>query len=385
MFVQNKDSGDQEVFSGNTKTAKLLAKIRPYVDHLPATLFRHAAGQNFSPAVVPGRAINKLKILNPDVVHLHWIAHGFIRIEALKQLRYKPVVWTLHDSWAFTGGCHLPYTCTAYMEHCGRCPVLGSQSDYDLSRWVWNRKRKIVDILNLTIVTPSRWLGECARRSSLFRNIPVEVIPNGLDISTYKPRNPDFCRELLSLPKSKIIIMFGAMSSTNDTNKGFDHLLGALRIIADTPYKNKVTAVVLGADRAQKELMTGIDIRFLGHLHDDASLSAAYSAADVFVAPSIQENLSNTVMESMACGTPCVAFDIGGMPDMIGHKRSGYLASPYEESDLADGILWVISNTDRQREYSIASRKIIMEGFSDTLAAQRYAILYKNLVSSARK
>jgi len=381
MFVQEKESRDADVYSTSTKVGKLWAKIRPYIDRLPAHLFRHAVSHNFSPAIVPGQALNRINSMHPDVVHLHWIAQGFIRIEALKRLRATPIVWTLHDSWAFTGGCHLPSICTAYTKRCGKCPILGSGLEHDLSRWVWGRKARIFGSLDLTIVTPSRWLGECAKRSSLFNRTRVEVIPNGLNTHTYKPLNQDFCRDVLSLPKDKKVVMFGAISSTSDKNKGFDYLVGALRRIAATPYKGEVVAVVLGADAADGNLDIGIDIRFLGHLHDDASLAVAYSSADVFVAPSIQENLSNTVMESMACGIPCVTFDIGGMPDMIDHKRTGYRARPYEEGDLADGILWVISDPERWRELSGSSRKKIEEGFSDTHATQRYSSLYRELTS----
>ncbi|HEB87123.1 MAG TPA: glycosyltransferase [Gammaproteobacteria bacterium] len=381
MYVQDKEGGDGDVYSTNSKIGKLWAKIRPYIDRLPASLFRYTVAQNFSPAIVPGRAASQINSALPDIVHLHWIAMGFIRIETLKQFRQKPLVWTLHDSWAFTGGCHLPFTCTTYTARCGKCPALGSGSEYDLSRWVWNRKARIFDNLDLTVVTPSRWLGECAKRSSLFKKTRVEVIPNGLDINTYKPLDQSFCRDVLSLPKDKKVIMFGAMSSTSDKNKGFHYLVEALRRIAATSYKDEVVAVVLGADAASEDLDIGIDIRFLGRLHDDTSLAVAYSAADVFVAPSIQENLSNTVMESMACAIPCVAFDIGGMPDMIEHKRTGYLAVPYEASDLADGISWVISDQERGRELSSASRKKIEEGFSDVHCAEQYALLYRELHS----
>ena len=384
MFVQEKLGEDQTVYGAETKVGKLLVKFWPYIDWFPAKFYRNANVLNFTPAIVPGNAIKKIKRIGADVIHLHWIANGFIRIESLGSLRGRPIVWTLHDSWAFTGGCHVPYECTRYIESCGKCPVLGSGTNYDISRWVWRRKAKVLKELNITIVTPSRWMGECARRSSLFKGMRVEVIPNGINIDTYKPLNQDFCREALLLPKDKKIILFGAMYSTSDKNKGFDYLVSAFRRIAKTSYQNDVIAVVLGASEPKEKIDFGLEVRFLGHLYDDTSMAVAYSAADVFVAPSIQENLSNMVLEAMACGVPCVAFDIGGMPDMIEHQRTGYLAQAYKVEDLEKGILWAVDNNERRSDLSNACRLKVVEGFSDIKTAKQYSALYDELIRTER-
>lgn len=380
MVVQEKEGVDFDVRGAESKLGKLVAKIRPYIDRIPASVLYHADCQNFSPAIVPGRAISKINDLHPDIVHLHWPGKGFIRLEALRKLQPVPVVWTLHDSWAFTGGCHIPYTCTRYLDRCGKCPVLESSWEHDLSRWVWNRKDRILRDLDLTIVTPSRWLGDCAKRSGLFRNTRVEIIPNGIDIELYKPIDQGFCREALSLPGNKKIVMFGAMYSTSDRNKGFDHLVSALRQIAATPLRDEIIAVVIGASAPEGGVDVGLDIRFLGQLSDDTSLIVAYSAADLFVAPSIQENLPNMVMEAMACGIPCVAFDIGGMPDMIEHRKTGYLARPYEAEDLADGMLWIMADREIKHRLSTFSRQKIEDNFSENHIAQRYASLYEEIL-----
>jgi len=382
MLVQEKQGEDRAVYGPESKIGKLFAKFWPYIDWLPARLYKGVGVLSFSPAIVPDNSIRKIKKIGADVVHLHWIAKGFIRIESLRGLRNRPVVWTLHDSWAFTGGCHIPFECTRYMERCGECPVLGSKTNYDLSRWVWRRKAKVLKELDITIVTPSRWMGECASRSSLFKGMRIEVIPNGVDVNVYKPLDQNFCREVLSLPKDKKIILFGAMYSTSDRNKGFDYLVSAIRKISKTSYKEDVIAVVLGAPAPEEDLGFGLDVHFLGHLHDNASMAIAYSAADVFVAPSIQENLSNMVLEAMACGVPSVAFDIGGMPDMIEHKRTGYLARPYEVEDLEKGILWVLDNNKRGSELSRPCRQKVEENFSDVISAKRYSALYNELIQA---
>ena len=381
MFVQDRSSSDSKVYSDNTKLGKVAAKIRPYIDQIPVNFYRSAHQQLFSPAIVPGRAIKKINNLQADIVHLHWLEYGFIKIEALKKLSGVPVIWTLHDSWAFTGGCHIPFKCSRYQEHCGKCPVLESSIEADLSRWVWNRKYTALKSLDLTIVTPSRWLGDCAKKSSIFKNTRIEVIPNGIDTQMYKPLNQGFCREAFSLPKDKKIIMFGAVSSTADTNQGFDYLIEALRQIAGTSYKGEVVAVVLGDSAPKEPIDIGFEIRFLGHLHDDASLVVAYSASDVFVAPSKQENLPNTVMEAMACGVPCVAFDIGGMPDLIEHQQTGYLAKPYEVKDLANGILWVVEDSERKHKLSEHSRQKIKGSFSENCCMKKYMSLYDEILT----
>ena len=170
------------------------------------------------------------------------------------------------------------------------------------------------------------------------------------------------------------------MYATGDKNKGFDYLVSALKQIADKGHRDAVTAVVLGNTNPDGELDMGLDVRFLGHLHDDISLALAYSAADVFVAPSIQENLSNMVMEAMACGVPCVAFNIGGMPDMIDHRRTGYLVKPYKVNDLAEGLLSLLVDDDTRSEFSKRCRHKVEEEFSDVNTARRYASLYEQLL-----
>ena len=230
------------------------------------------------------------------------------------------------------------------------------------------------------MVTPSRWLGDCARKSSLFKNTRVEVIPNGIDTNLYKPLDQKVCREVFSLPNDKKIVMFGAMYCTSDENKGFEFLVSALRKIAKTAHRNDIVAVVLGADNPAESFDIGLDTRFLGRLSDDTSLVVAYSAADVFVAPSKQENLPNMVMEAMSCGVPCVAFDIGGMPDMIKHGENGYLARPYDVDDLAQGILWGLLDNTSMSVCSKAARKKIELEYSEDVIAHRYASLYEQLL-----
>ena len=187
MYVQERKTANPSVYGPASKYGKLISQIRPYLDRIPSVIRRSKTATEFSPAIVPGSAVSRIKELEPDIVHLHWLNKGFIRLESLRKLKKKPIVWTLHDSWAFTGGCHVPYNCLRYEGKCGICPKLKSKVERDPSRWVWSRKRRVYSELDLTVVTPSRWLGDCAMKSSLFKNTRVEVIPNGIDTNLYKP------------------------------------------------------------------------------------------------------------------------------------------------------------------------------------------------------
>ena len=273
-----------------------------------------------------------------DLLHFHWIGSGFIPHNVLGQVK-KPVLWTLHDEWAFTGGCHYAYDCKGFTQMCGTCPQLGSKREADLSRFIWHQKHHHWRTLNLTVVTPSHWLAKRAQASALFADKRIEVIPNGIDIQQYRPIDRQVARHLLNLPADKRLILFAALSSTSDVRKGFHLLQPALNQLA-AEHSDKTELVVVGASEHANSPQMGLRTHYLGTFHDEISLALAYSAADVFVAPSLQENLPNTIMEALACGIPCVAFNIGGILDLIEHQQNGYLAEPYVPEDLAQGISW---------------------------------------------
>ena len=284
----------------------------------------------------------------------------------------------------FTGGCHYPLSCNRYLKSCGLCPQLDSKTQWDLSRWTWKRKKKYWQRSDLVIVTPSRWLAQCAKSSSLLRNCRVEVIPNGLDTNVFKPIDQSVARAILNLPTDKRIILAGSVNAVEHPRKGFQYVLAALKDLASNSWKDKVELAVFGATGAEQSTDTGLTTRYLGYYKDEVSLALIYSAADVFVAPSVQENLANTVMESMACGTPCVAFNIGGMPDMIEHKRTGYLARPCDADDLSQGIAWLLSDEVRLNAVSLRAREKVMREYTLRNQAQRYIDLFRELQSGTK-
>ena len=377
-LVQFATTNEQRVVAPAGSVAKLAARLRPELDALPLAFYPKARGAMFSPSIVPDRLQREIRRFNPDIVHLNWICRGFIRIESLARLQ-KPVVWTLHDSWAFTGGCHVPQSCVRYREGCGRCPQLGSSRLHDLSRRVFRRKSRSWRTAPMTIVCPSSWLASCARSSPLFKDSRIEVIPNGIDLEVYKPTERGLAREILGLPKSAKLVLFGAMSATSDRNKGFVELVDAVRHLARLQAGVDVRLAVFGASEPEKVPDFGIPCTYMGRLFDDASIALLCSASDVFVAPSLQENLPTTVMEAMSCGTPTVAFDCSGFPDLILHHETGYLAKPYDSSDLARGIDWILSDPSRSVTLGAQARKRAEDRFGISSVTRRYVSLYEEL------
>jgi glycosyltransferase involved in cell wall biosynthesis len=293
----------------------------------------------------------------------------------------KILMSRLHDIWAFTGGCNYSSGCDQYIKFCGACPQLGSQKESDISQWVWQRKAKAWKNINLTIVTPSRWLAECARKSSLFHNLRIEVIANGLDDQVYKPIDQTMARKLLNLPLDKKLVLFGAMNSTSNRRKGFHLLEPALRKLSQDKSQENIELVIFGASQPANIPNFGLKTHYLGRLYDDISLALVYSAADVMTVPSIQEAFGQTASESLACGTPVVAFDITGLKDIVAHQQNGYLAKPFDVDDLAKGIAWVLEDKHRWLSLSQRSREKVEQEFTLQAQAQKYISLYRSLLA----
>lgn len=394
MLVQSKLSDDYTVLGPKSKVQKGLPKLRPKLDSLPVRFYKARSKTFFSPAWLPFSGMSEsINALKPDLVHLHWICGGMMRIEVIAKIK-APIVWSLHDNWAFTGGCHVKWECGKYKDKCGCCPRLGSDRENDLSRKVWNRKNKVFSKLpNMIIVGLSGWMTNCAKESSLFRDNRVVNIPNPIDSDNYKPFHKKEARELLSLPHDKKLILFGAINAPNDINKGFKYLSQALSILDC----DDVEMLVFGSSQPKEPQCFRHKAHYLGQLHDDVSLRVLYCAADVMVVPSLQENLSNAIMESLACGTPVVGFQVGGNPDMIDHKINGYLAKPFAPEDLARGIEWVLEEIDRSKnsnlnqeqnaDFSFLSeigrkaREKVMREFDSKVVAKRYLDLYETFLS----
>ncbi|HEY9856170.1 MAG TPA: glycosyltransferase family 4 protein [Stenomitos sp.] len=382
LLAQKRQSRDPSVLGPETMFEKVMAQARPHLDRLPMRTYQVSDPFLFSTHVVGWSLERAVRRTNPAIAHLHWISSGFMAIEALAALR-RPLVWTLHDMWAFTGGCHYDQGCGRYQERCGSCPILASSREADLSRRNWERKARAWRDLDLTIVTPSRWLGSCAESSSLFRGLRVEVIPYGLDLDRFKRIDKAVARQLLGLPQDRLLVLFGAMG-TDVPRKGFAHFQAAVRSLVQAGCGGRTELVVMGGAKPTRAQDLALPVHDLGVLHDDIALALAYAAADVFVAPSTQENLANTVLEALACGTPTAAFRIGGMPDMIDHQVTGWLAEPFHSEELAAGLAWLLEDPERLRRLGQQAREKAEREFEMKTNARRYARLYQELSRTAQ-
>lgn len=376
MLVQSKSTDDVTVIGPSTKIQQAIAKIRPTLDSIPVLNYKKRSKSLFSPSWLPfSNIVKTINMINPDVVHLHWITGGMMRIEDILNIN-APIIWSLHDNWSFTGGCHVKWECENYKKMCGECPRLGSNNVNDLSRKVYNRKKKIYNQLpNIKIVALSNWLANCARDSSLLKGHSVVNLPNPIDINIYSPIDKNRARNLLNLPTNKKLILFGAMNATSDINKGFSKLTQALDIIDS----NNTEIIVFGSSQSQDSNSFRQKIHYIGHLYDDISLRILYSAADVMIVPSLQENLSNVIMESLACGTPVVGFNVGGNSDLIDHLENGYLAENLSVEDLSKGIEWVLFESI-EKEISKKSRMKVVNNFESKKIAKKYLELYKSIL-----
>lgn len=333
-----------------------------------------------------GKDISGFKLLkSADIIHLHWINHAFLRPEDLARLSSlnKPVVWTFHDSNAFTGGCHVRYDCDHFLKECGDCPVLKYPGPDDSSHRIWKRKAKAYGKMDLTIVAPSKWMAGSVKKSSLLGAVKVINIPNTLDTNVFKPSVKSDAKAKLGLNPDKFILMSGFMPSRKDLHKGTPYLIEAIELfIKDHQVSPDLVELLVFGNRDEKNVPAfSIHTTFLGTISDDEKLALCYSAADVFLAPSLEDNLPNTVMESLACGTPLAAFTTGGIPDMVKHKHNGYLAEYRSSSDLAAGIAWIYNYPNRA-ELNFNARQTVEEYFSEKIIADQHIELYKSLLNN---
>ena len=313
-----------------------------------------------------------LRKIDYDILHLHWVNLRFLPLDKLP--KDKPIVWTLHDSWPFCGVCHLPMDCHGYEKACGCCPSLFSGDRKDLSHRVWKKKQGYYHGLDLHVVTPSRWLAYCVRQSSLLGARDIRVIPNCLDTDGFCPGSREEACARLGLDLQKRHILFGAMNAVEDRNKGFEELVEALKHISPNHLED-TDLVVFGTTRLIPDRLGPLTVRSLGMLRKPEDIVAAYRAADVTVVPSLSENLSCTIQESLSCGTPVTAFAIGGNGDLIDHQVNGYLAREKDCEDLARGIRWCLE----QENLSAPARKKVLENYTPEVVGKRYAELYQSL------
>lgn len=351
-----------------------------YSDFIINKINKVKDGQYFSASEgISNTILNEIERINPDIIHLHWINGGLLQISSLKKIN-KPIIWTLHDSWPFTGGCHIPYACEEYKYNCMKCKKF-SKNRINISRYLLNKKKKEWKNLNINIVAPSLWMFNRSKESKVFKEKPHYNIKNGIDLNVFKPINKNIARDKIGICNdNKVKILFGSVNSDSDPNKGFyiiQKLIKKLSLKSD-----RYELIIFGAKYNPDLNDYGIKISQMGIINDQKQLNLIYSSADIFLCPSISENLPNTILEAMSSGTPTIAFDIGGICDIITHKKNGYLCKAYDCQDLYEGIEWIINNDyESIRAEGIRS---IKNNFNIECITHEYIELYRDVLLKSK-
>jgi glycosyltransferase involved in cell wall biosynthesis len=324
-----------------------------------------------------GSDITKLReFQEADVIHLHWINQGMLSLSGIRKILKsgKPVVWTMHDIWPATAICHLTLNCRNFTTHCHNCRLLpGKGSSSDLSTSVWRKKEKMLEDSSIYFVTCSHWLEQEAKASALLRGQKIVSIPNPIDTHIYRSGDKQTARKNLGLPEDKRLILFVSQRVTNK-NKGMDYLIDACRQLKD------YELVILGGHAEEVVDQLPLKAHPLGYVNDEHRIVDIYNAVDVFVLPSLSENLPNTIMEAMACGVPCVGFRVGGIPEEIDHKQNGYVAEYRNAEDLARGIRWILTEADYGSLSQHAVQKVA-QNYSQQSVALKYLDVYQQAMA----
>jgi glycosyltransferase involved in cell wall biosynthesis len=376
MIVNNATAGDWTVEGPQGKVAKAVSKVRGPIAGLLTKSLKTGNPIIHSPAIMPSRWSERLNASDADVIHLHWINGEMMSIADIGNIK-TPVVWTLHDMWAFCGAEH--YTADyRWREGYTANNRPSYEAGFDLNRWTAARKLKQWK-RPMHIVTPSRWLADCAKQSVLMRNWPITVIPNAIDTDVWQPVDKALARQLLHLPPDIPLLLFGAMGGAQDPRKGFDLLQAALNHLrGQLP---GLELAVFGQLAPKAPVDMGFPVHYTGHLHDEVSLRLLYSAADAMVIPSRQDNLPNTGIEAHACGTPVVAFDSCGLPDIVEHKITGYLAKAFDPVDLAKGLHWVLDDATRRAMLGHIARQKAIALWAYEAVISKYVHIYRNPIN----
>lgn len=384
MFVSDKTTDDPSVvlfspcmkpltrLQRRIRRTRLSRKLAPYRHTMPEgtdgfCLHRSQHRQDF---------IRQLPAY--DVANLHGV-YDFLDYSTFFSTvsAQKPIIWTLHGMNPFTGGCHYDADCGRFQAACGACPLLGSENTADLSYREWRSKQAVFDALpekSVTLVSPSRWLADTARRRSLGASWPVEIIPYGVDTDVFMPRDRYETRAELDIPVDACVIFFIAQYHQS-VRKGYAQLMETLRLLPPIP-----NLWLLSAGNIAANLPIDLPHRHMDFINDDERLSCLYSAADVCVVPSLEDNLPNTVLESMACGTPVCGFETGGIPDMVRTNLTGLLARKGDVKGLSCAVETLLTDRELRARLSSQCRRTALDEYTLDLQARRYEDLYRRLL-----
>jgi glycosyltransferase involved in cell wall biosynthesis len=316
-----------------------------------------------------------------DVIQLCNTHGGYFSHLALPALcRARPVVWRLDDMWPMTGHCIYSFDCTRWKTGCGSCPIVADYPSLrrDRTALLWRLKRRAYRRASLTLVAPSRWMAGLTRESPLLDRFPIHVIPNGLDVQVFRPIPRSSAREVLGLDPRKRVVLFGSHMAS-DRRKGAGLLAEALARLAP-PSRKDVELLTIGRGSPGWDASIPLPVRHLGPIRDDALLATIYSAADVYVLPTLADNLPNTLIESMACGTPVVSFDVGGVAEAVRHLETGYLAKARDVEDFTRGMALLLDDPALRAAMGRRGREVVEQDYTLELQARRFLEVYREAI-----
>lgn len=319
-----------------------------------------------------------------DVIHLHWINQGMLSLTDIRRIIQsgKPIVWTMHDMWPFTGICHYAGDCDKYATQCHNCPQLYKGSRKDIAYRTFQKKKKLFEGAQITFVACSRWLESLAKKSDLIKGQTITNIPNAINTNLFKPRDKKQAREKCHLPQDKKLLLFGSVKIT-DKRKGIDYLVSACKQIASSypDFSKELGVVVFGNQAEQYASLFPFPIYPMNYVSNEKELVDIYNAVDLYVTPSLQDNLPNTIVEAMACGIPCIGFNVGGIPQMIDHLHNGYVTEYQSSKDLANGIHWALTEGEYESLSEEACRKAV-SSYSESTIAKKYVEIYNKITGN---
>jgi glycosyltransferase involved in cell wall biosynthesis len=316
-----------------------------------------------------------------DIIHLHWINGGFLSLNSIHKIlnSSKPIVWTLHDMWFFTGGCHYAGQCIAYKTECKNCPMLSNPSGNDISNKIFNIKRNYFSNHTLNIVTCSQWLSNEAKSAALTADANIQSIPNPINTDLFSPKEKHFLRNKYNIESDKFIVLFGA-ANINDKRKGINFLIDALNYLAiEESVCDNIQIIIFGKNKQLDISLFPFKVYNMGLISTYEKIVDLYSMSDLFVLPSLEDNLPNTVMESLSCGTPVVGFNIGGVAEMIDDNINGAIALEISAESLAKAILRVIKNP-KIKTLGIEARDKVKRSYNNSLIAEKYTTFYEEII-----
>jgi glycosyltransferase involved in cell wall biosynthesis len=367
LIVLNEENIDKNVIEYKSFFSKQLLRLIRKFESRVLKFYSPLVGA-FSLNIFGIALIRKVKKYHPDVVYIHWVNSGYLSIRTLGKILDLniPVYFFLHDMWLLTGGCHHSFDCEKYTLHCNSCVNLNSRFKYDISFVIFMLKKNYLsNYKNVRLIAPSSWMAERAHLSKIFSGSKIRIIPNFIDTEIFKQIDKKIARSVLKLDEDANIVLFGADMAKTNPYKGWQYLAEALELI-----NTDTLLVTFGSENFDYE---GQNVNF-GVITDEKLLVLLYNASDVFVMPSLAESFGQTALESLSCGTPVVSFRVGGLVDLIIHKKNGYLANYKDANDLASGISWVFEND--MKEISLSAISYVKENFCKKVVIQKHLALW---------